>query len=168
MSLGLYLSILSEEKIRSGRGPPAEHDWWREDEEMETTTEEDTNTSGGGWLAGSSGGLSESMDESVEDANKLATVTSTDGSATSTTSRKFRNCGLETWEVARARWNARPDGADATKRKGSASNKAPVSQKELGKILTKASTLRTYELPRRVPLNNLIESYVNVWNGNDL
>jgi hypothetical protein len=126
---------------------------------MDTTTEEDTNTSGGGWLAGSSGGMSESMDESVED--RLTDKSSMD----STTPKKFHNCGLEVWEVARARWNARPEGANASRK---STHKSSVSRKELGKILTKASTLRTYELPRSVPLNNLIESYVNVWNGDDL
>lgn len=128
-----------------------------------TTEEEGTNASSTGWLAGSSGGLSESMEESVNEADKS---TSTDGGGTGP--RKFHNCGLETWEVARARWNARPTGSDPSKKNSSNNSRAPVNSKELGKILTKASTLRTYELPRRVPLNNLVESYVNVWNGDEL
>lgn len=128
---------------------------------METTTsEDDTNTAGSSCLAGSSGGggMSESMDESMED--KLEKSSSTAG-----TPKRFHNCGLQTWQIARARWTARPKGTDFNKK---ADFIKPVNQKELKKILTKASALRTYELPRRVPLNNLVESYVDVWSGEEL
>jgi hypothetical protein len=91
------------------------------------------------------------MDESLEKS-----------ASTDSSQKKFHNCGLETWEASRKAWIAKPEGE--TRRNAS---RTPVNHKELGKILSKASSLRTYELPRRTPLKDLVESYVTVWNGTD-
>lgn len=130
---------------------PGESDWWKETEEASMGgTTDDTSLI-------SSGVSGESIDESIEK------VASSDSS--SSTNKKFHNCGLETWEAARAAWTAKPE---------KKTSESPVShlsynmdRKALSKILSKASSLRQYELPRRTPLKNLIESYVLVWNGSD-
>ena len=133
-------------------GAPDEQDWWKEEEDDST------------WLMSSSG-VSESYDESTDGNNKAMSKspsnvsTNTDGSP-----KKFHNCGLETWEKARAVWTARPE--DGSKI-GASRNAQPVNQRELGKILSKASALRTYELPRKMALNDLVQSYVSVWNADD-
>ena len=138
-------------------GAPHEQDWWKEEDGDDST-----------WLMSSSG-VSESYDESTAGEaggrNKFVAKspsnvsTNTDGSP-----KKFHNCGLETWEKARAVWTAKPEGGSNI---CAARNAQPVNQRELGKILSKASSLRTYELPRRIALNDLVQSYVSVWNADD-
>lgn len=143
------------EKIRVGA--PDEQDWWKEEDADDST-----------WLMSSSG-VSESYDEStagetVGNRKSMAKSPSCVSTNTDGSPKKFHNCGLETWEKARAVWTARPEderNIDATR------NAQPVNQRELGKILSKASSLRTYELPRRIALNDLVQSYVSVWNADD-
>ena len=150
-----YLS--STERIRMGA--PDEQDWWKEGD----ATEDDST-----WLMSSSG-VSESMDESIAiegDGNSRSMAKSPSSVSTSTdgSPKKFHNCGLETWEKARAVWTAKPDNGSNS---SITRNAQPVNQRELGKLLSKASSLRTYELPRRIPLTSLVESYVSVWNSDD-
>ena len=122
---------------------PGEADWWKEEDldAMEVTTDET-------WL---------SFDDSIDAKNK-----STDSGSTGS-AKKFHNCGLETWEAARAAWTAKP----ANPSTSTTRTVDPPSRKELGRIISKASSLRTCDLPRRTPLKNLVESYVMVWNGDE-
>ncbi|CAB9522310.1 expressed unknown protein [Seminavis robusta] len=143
------------EQIRDA--PPAETDWWKNQDEL-TNTEDDTT-----WPLNSSGASGESVDESIE--KKAFDGDSSSGTSSST--KVFHNCGFETWEAARAAWTAKP-ADDAASRSASVTKQQPVNRKELGKMLSKASSLRTYELPRKMPLKNLVESYVVVWNGDDM
>jgi len=76
--------------------------------------------------------------------------------------KKFHNCGLETWEKARAVWKS------SGRRETVVIEPLPRSNsKELYKGLTKARTLRSYELPKRTNLKDVIETYVTIWNGMD-
>lgn len=132
---------------------PDEQEWWKPEEEDDTTCM-------------LSSGVSESMDDSIEmcsNSKSLVSKSSTSSSATdgTSTSLRFHNCGLETWEKTRAAWTARPDNVVVQ------ASRQPVNRKELEKALKKASSLRTYELPRRMPLPDLIDSYVTVWNGEE-
>jgi hypothetical protein len=146
---------------------PREADWWKSVDEpsVDATTEEDT------WPLNSSGVSNESLDDSTAE-SKRATE-DVDSNSTGN-NKKFHNCGLETWEAARAAWRARPatvGDKDSSKSGRSSSlmsvtrSQQPPSKKELSRMLAKADNLRTYELPRRIPLKNLVESYVVVWNG---
>ena len=145
MFLTIVLSLLISFTERIRVEAPGEADWWKEEdpEDMEVTTE-DT------WLS--------SFDDSADGGKNKSMDSGSTGSA-----KKFHNCGLETWEAARAAWTATPTNNSHK------SNRTvdPPSQRELGRIISKASSLRTCELPRRTPLKNLVESYVMVWNGDD-
>jgi hypothetical protein len=71
--------------------------------------------------------------------------------------RKFRNCGLETWWRAQQAWQSRDPRAVKISRSTS-----PKVKRDLVKAL---SGVRQFELPRRLPLKDLIGAYTEVWNG---
>jgi hypothetical protein len=71
---------------------------------------------------------------------------------------KFRNCGLETWLRAREEWQQRTVETLPER-------PTPAEHAQLVKGLTKASTQRTYELPRRMALADLISVYHDIWDG---
>ena len=76
--------------------------------------------------------------------------------------KKFRNCGLETWLKAREEWQQRTVESVSQRRP------TPSEHSQLVKGLAKASTLRTYELPRRMVLSDLIDVYQDIWDGEGL
>jgi len=128
--------------------PPCENDWW-DTVSVESTEQED-----------------------IEVRNIPP------GSSSNT--KRFHNCGLETWEKARAIWKrgseTNGDGADLTQQQGAAliisrptcSSGSPQREaKELLKGLKRARGLRSYELPRRTNLKNVIDTYVTIWDGMD-
>jgi hypothetical protein len=162
-----WINVFRVEHIRMKA--PREADWWKDVDErsMDATTEEDT------WPLNSSGVSNESLDDSIAE-SKRATEEGDSNSNSTGNAKKFHNCGLETWEVARAAWTARSAcaGDKGTGNRARSSSlmsitrsQQPPSKKELSRMLAKASTLRTCELPRRTPLKNLVEAYVIVWNG---
>jgi hypothetical protein len=71
---------------------------------------------------------------------------------------KFRNCGLETWVRAREEWQQRTVETLPER-------PTPAEHAQLVRGLTKASTQRTYELPRRMALSDLISVYNDIWDG---
>lgn len=71
---------------------------------------------------------------------------------------KFRNCGLETWLRAREEWKRRTVETLPPK-------PTPAERNMLVKGLIKHSAERTYELPRKMALSDLIEVYTDIWEG---
>ena len=71
---------------------------------------------------------------------------------------KFRNCGLETWLRAREEWQRRTVETLPPK-------PTPAERNMLVRGLIKHSTERTYELPRKMALSDLIEVYTDIWEG---
>jgi hypothetical protein len=71
--------------------------------------------------------------------------------------KQFRNCGLETWRRVQQAWRARDPRAVKISRSTS-----PKVKRDLVKAL---SGVRQFELPRRLPLKDLIGAYTEVWNG---
>jgi hypothetical protein len=80
------------------------------------------------------------------------------GSSPSRKSKEFHNCGLETWLRAREVWKQRT--VDTLPEKPT-----PAEHSQLVKGLTRSSSLRTYELPRRMALSDLINVYNDIWEG---
>jgi hypothetical protein len=74
---------------------------------------------------------------------------------------KFRNCGLETWLRAREEWQQKTVETLPKRPK-------PAEHHQLVKGLARASTQRTYELPRRMVLSDLINIYQDIWDGDGL
>jgi hypothetical protein len=72
--------------------------------------------------------------------------------------KKFHNCGFETWVRSREEWKQRTV-EDIPERP------ALVERAHLVKGLRKATTQRTYELPRNVGLSDLIHMYSDIWDG---
>lgn len=72
--------------------------------------------------------------------------------------RRFRNCGLETWLRARQEWNRRTVETLPPK-------PTPAEYNQLVRGLAKHSTHRTYELPRKMALSDLINVYTDIWDG---
>jgi len=146
----LFLFVTTE-KIRTRA--PGESDWWKGEDGMEAPTEDDTSML-------NSSNVSDSMDGSITAAPSVCKSSS---SSSTGADRSFHNCGLETWEAARAAWTAKPESSV----RNTTSSRQTVNHRELSKVLAKASSLRTVELGRRIPLKDLVESYVCVWNGSD-
>mmetsp|Transcript_8750 Transcript_8750/g.21356 ORF Transcript_8750/g.21356 Transcript_8750/m.21356 type:complete len:200 (+) Transcript_8750:192-791(+) len=72
--------------------------------------------------------------------------------------KKFHNCGFETWTRARHEW------------KNQTVNSVPerpalVDRAQIIKGLRKATSQRTYELPRNIALSDLIQMYDDIWDG---
>jgi hypothetical protein len=65
---------------------------------------------------------------------------------------------LETWDKARKEWTQQTVETLPPK-------STPVEYNQLVKGLSKASTQRTYELPRRMALSDLIDVYTDIWDG---
>lgn len=72
--------------------------------------------------------------------------------------KKFHNCGFETWVRSREEWKQRTV-EDIPERP------ALVERAQIVKGLRKATSQRTYELPRNVGLSDLIHMYSDIWDG---
>jgi hypothetical protein len=79
-------------------------------------------------------------------------------SSSSSETRRFHNCGLETWLRAREEWNRRTVEKLPPK-------PTPAEYNQLVRGLIKHSSLRTYELPRKMALSDLIDVYTDIWDG---
>jgi hypothetical protein len=125
----------SIENIRNS--PPSKEEWWTE---MACETKMSRTYSG------------DYEDEAKEEGYETIVLQSPAGQ------KQFHNCGLETWEKTRAEWNRKtvemlPPRA------------TPAEYNQLVKGLTKSTSLRTYELPRRMALSDLIDVYNDIWDG---
>ena len=72
--------------------------------------------------------------------------------------KKFHNCGFEVWVRSREEWKQRTV-EDIPERP------ALVERAQIVKGLRKATSQRTYELPRNVGLSDLIHMYSDIWDG---
>lgn len=70
----------------------------------------------------------------------------------------FRNCGLSTWELARGRWR-RPMVSERPP------PPAPVRIESVRSGLSKI--LRTYELPGRMTLPDIVNLYLDIWDAEE-
>jgi len=97
------------------------------------------------------------MNEDMDEGEGFeAIVVSTSSSLSET--RRFHNCGLETWLRARKEWNRRTVETLPPK-------PTPAEYNQLVRGLVKHSTQRTYELPRKMALSDLIDVYTDIWDG---
>lgn len=151
------------ENLRTG-GAPVESDWWVDGEQPQKKKnksifacfEEDASsrvgTSNGGETIGSKSSSQSSLMSS------LKMVGSTPSCASLLVGGgDFQNCGLSTWEKVRKEWSTqtveeRP--APPPKLAKYESVKAGLSQ-----------VRRTFELPGRMTLPDMVELYVDVWEG---
>ena len=124
-------TVVSAEKIRSA--PPTEDEWW-----TETSCESN-----------------DSQDCSDGEGMEAVAV---QGSSSTSETRRFHNCGLETWLRARKEWNKRTVETLPPK-------PTPAEYNQLVRGLTKHITQRTYELPRKMALSDLIDVYTDIWEG---
>ena len=82
-------------------------------------------------------------------------------SSISTDNRRFHNRGLETWMKAREEWKKRTVETLPPK-------PTPAEYNQLVRGLIKHSAQRTYELPRKMALSDLIDVYNDIWEGQGL
>jgi hypothetical protein len=122
--------------------PPKESDWWKVVGESDLCDEVDE--------YGHECGYEEDGDHPGE----IPSITIQKESPP----KKFHNCGLETWEQTRKEWNRRTVEVLPPK-------PTPAEHNQLVRGLTKHSCQRTYELPRRMALSDLIEVYTDIWEG---
>ena len=118
------------ENIRSGA--PQSDDWWTEE-------------SGSDSREGSDGEGSEAM-----------VVASSPASSESSDTRRFHNCGLETWLKAREEWKRQTVETLPPK-------PAPAGYNELVRGLIKNISQRTFELPRKMALSDVVDIYSDIW-----
>ena len=72
--------------------------------------------------------------------------------------KKFHNCGFETWVRAREEWKQQTV-RDKPERSGL------PDRAQIIRGLRKATSQRTYELPRNIALPDLIHMYSDIWDG---
>ena len=107
------------------------------------------------------GGGSPDIDVYEEDENGNVNTKVIISPRTHSRRMKFRNCGLETWLRVREEWQQRT--VETLPKRPT-----PSEHAQLVKGLAKASTQRTYELPRRMVLSDLINVYQDIWDGEGL
>lgn len=129
--------LTNSENIRCA--PPAEEEWWEDVDGCES--EEDY-------------GLECSYDEDDFSRERYATIES----VRSGPSSQFHNCGFETWTKSREEWKKRTVETLPPR-------PTPAEYNQLVKGLTRNSAVRTYELPRRMALSDLIDVYTDIWDG---
>ena len=76
----------------------------------------------------------------------------------SSSQKKFHNCGFETWIRAREEWKQQT--VERVPQRA-----ALVDRAQIVKGLRKATSQRTYELPRNIALPDLIQMYDDIWDG---
>lgn len=128
--VGLHIDLIFCEKEKLRSAPPTEDEWW-----TETSCESN-----------------DSQDCSDSEGVEVAVNSS------SSETRRFHNCGLETWLRARKEWNKRTIETLPPK-------PAPAEYNKLARGLMKHSTQRTYELPSQMALSDLIGVYTDIWEG---
>jgi len=96
--------------------------------------------------------------QEVDDDNLLPKVAI--NARVSSRHKKFHNCGFEIWMHVRAVWRIQTVETIPKKL-------ALTERSQLVKSLRKATSQRTYELPRRMALSDLIRVYNDIWDGDD-
>jgi hypothetical protein len=129
--------LTNSENIRSA--PPTKEEWWEDVDGCES--EEDF-------------GLECSYDEDDFSRERSATIES----VRSGPPRRFHNCGFATWTKSREEWIKRTVETPPPR-------PTPVEYNQLVRGLTRNSAVRTYELPRRMVLSDLIDVYTDIWDG---
>lgn len=76
----------------------------------------------------------------------------------STSKKKFHNCGYETWIRAREEWKQQT--VEAIPERPELSDRSQIM-----KGLRRATSQRTYELPRNIALPDLIHMYSDIWDS---
>lgn len=125
-------------------GAPCEDDWW---------DSVGTNSSI------SSGSDSDSDSDEMSDGHRAKS------------SKKFHNCGLETWGKANVIWraanreeyNQREKDGEEPNGEDDAPMMAFEGRKKLLKCLSRARNLRSYELPQQFNLKDVIKTYNTLW-----
>lgn len=79
-------------------------------------------------------------------------------SSSTSETRQFHNCGLETWLRAREEWTKRT--VETLPKK-----LPPGEYSAVARGLRKNMSLRTYELPQKMALPDIIELYTEIWDG---
>ena len=138
----LFLSLL--ENLRKS-GPPIESDWWIKD----TNTRETSTKKSSSILCAIS-----SLSPSKRSESSGRTDSSLANSQHSAASGKFKNCGLSTWEESRQKWRIQTVAQRP-------SPPPPVNCDEV--ILGLTQVQRTFELPGRMKLSDIIDLLVEVW-----
>jgi hypothetical protein len=131
----LNLSFVVLENIRSA--PPAAEEWWED-------------------VAGESDDGHDYEDAHSDDGHSEGYETIVIKSLSR--QKRFQNCGLETWLRVREKWTRRTVETLPPR-------PTPAEYAQLVKGLTKSSSLRSYELPRRMALSDLIGVYNDIWDG---
>ena len=130
--------ISRPENIR--RAPPSADEWW----EVAECNSEDCDECG--------------QECSYAEDDTILPVGSCETAITVTPIKRFHNCGLETWERARGEWKRRT--VDTLPERPT-----PAEYNHLVRGLTRNISQRTYELPQRMALSDLIEVYNDIWDG---
>lgn len=152
------------ENIRTG--PPTSEEWWKEVQQpsCETTQELSRNYSSDSDVDEENEIKEEGYETIVVQTSSTITAASSSSlmiNTTNTANSKevvFHNCGYETWMKARSEWKKRTV-------QNLPPRPTPAEYNQLVKGLTKSSSLRTYELPRRMALSDLIDVYTDIWEG---
>lgn len=91
-------------------------------------------------------------------ATKVAALFSPSALTSPSRQKRFHNVGLETWLRVREEWKQRTV-------ESLPGRPTPAEHSQLVKGLARSSALRTYELPRRMVLSDLISVYNDIWEG---
>ena len=83
-------------------------------------------------------------------------VASSPASSESSDTRRFHNCGLETWLKAREEWKRQTVETLPPK-------PAPAGYNELVRGLIKNISQRSFELPRNMALSDVVDVYSDIW-----
>lgn len=109
------------------------------------------------WWTAESNDIGERYDQANKEDEGFETILPS-SSIPSGEKTKFRNCGLETWLQAREEWKRRTVETLPPK-------PTPAERNIIARGLIKHSAERTYELPRKMALSDLIEVYTDIWEG---
>jgi len=118
-------------------GAPRESDWWGTDDEVSVIDEDDAE-----------------KDDEIAKSSCSSPKRSTD---VSLTSRRFKNCGFETWKQAREAWLV--EGTLPVERKSTAVM-SKAAKRELKKGLTNN---RQFELKQNMSLKDIVGAYNEIW-----
>lgn len=102
-----------------------------------------------------------STDRSSEQRSQEHDPQSHQRTTTLTRTKRFHNVGLETWLRVREEWKQRTVVTLPPR-------PTPAEHAQLVRSLKRHSTLRTYELPRRMVLSDLIAVYQDIWDSGEL
>ena len=139
-------------------GAPSENDWWNETTLM-IHSEQNSNLNLAVLKPRSRGESQTKLASRNKNGDDTRNEGETDLDNEGLTKRQrstFRNCGLLTWEESRKIWRTPPKVAPPQR-----PPPPPVRYDEIVSGLTQVQ--RTYELPSRMTLPDIIEVFVDIW-----